>query len=453
MPSIQLRTTIPGPRSQELMQRRMHAVPRGVFHSTPVFAARAEGALVEDVDGNTFIDLAGGIGCVNTGHRAEPVLAAIRDQLDRYLHTCFSVSPYEGYVELAERLNQLTPGKFPKKTLILNTGSEAVENAVKIARAYTKRPAVICFEDAFHGRTLLALSLTSKTHPYKAGFQPFVSDVYRISYGCDFEGGLSTIESDCERHFEQVFKRVVAAESVAAVIAEPVLGEGGFIAPPPEYFRTLAEICRKHGILFIADEVQTGICRTGSLFACEQYGVEPDMLLSAKSLGGGLPISAITGRAEIMDSTEVGGLGGTFIGNPVSCAAALAVLDMVEREKLSERAQKLGDRFVERATRWKNQYPVIGRIHGIGAMRALELVRDRDSREPASAETKAIVRYCYEHGVLTISAGTFSNIIRLLMPLVITDEQFEEALCVLESALESVSGAPVAAGANRSSYA
>ncbi len=453
MPSIQLRTAIPGPGSQELMRRRDQAVPRGVFHSTPVFAAKAEGALVEDVDGNTFIDLAGGIGCVNTGHRAEPVLAAIRDQIERYLHTCFSVSPYEGYVELAERLNQLTPGKFPKKTLILNTGSEAVENAVKIARAYTKRPAVICFEDAFHGRTLLALSLTSKTHPYKAGFDPFVSDVYRVPYGCDLERDPSTIQSNCERHFEQVFKRIVAAESVAAVIAEPVLGEGGFIAPPAEYFRTLVEICRKHGILFIADEVQTGICRTGSLFACEQYGVEPDMLLSAKSLGGGLPISAITGRAEIMDATEVGGLGGTFIGNPVSCAAALAVLDMVEREKLSERAQKLGDRFVERATRWKKQYPVIGQIHGVGAMRALELVRDHESREAASDEAKAIVRYCYEHGVLTISAGTFSNIIRLLMPLVITDEQFEEALSVLESALESVSAAPVTAGMNRSSYA
>lgn len=457
MASIQLRTAIPGPRSQELMRRRTQAVPRGVFHSTPIFAARAEGAVVEDVDGNAFLDLAGGIGCVNTGHRAEPILTAIRDQIDRYLHTCFSVSPYEGYIELAERLNQLTPGKFPKKTIILNTGSEAVENAVKIARAYTKRPAVICFEDAFHGRTLLALSLTSKTHPYKVGFQPFVSDVYRIPYAycyrCSFGQDPATCELDCARHLEQVFKRVVAAESVAAIIAEPVLGEGGFIAPPPEYFRALTEICRKHGVLFIADEVQTGICRTGSLFACERYGIEPDMLLSAKSLGGGLPISAITGRAEIMDSTEVGGLGGTFIGNPVSCAAALAVLDIVEREKLSERAQKLGDRFMERATCWKNRYPVIGQIHGLGAMRALELVRDHGTREPASNEANAIVRYCYEHGVLTISAGTFTNIIRLLMPLVITDEQFEEALAVLESALESVSGSPEAATLNRSSYA
>jgi 4-aminobutyrate aminotransferase/(S)-3-amino-2-methylpropionate transaminase len=250
---------------------------------------------------------------------------------------------------------------------------------------------------------------------------------------------------------EQVVNRVVAAESVAAVIVEPVLGEGGFIAPPPGYFSTLAEICRKHGILFIADEVQTGICRTGSLFACEQYGLEPDMLLSAKSLGGGLPISAITGRAEIMDCTDVGGLGGTFIGNPVSCAAALAVLDMVEQEKLSERAQRLGERFIERARRWKNQYALIGEIHGLGAMRALELVRNVETREPAGEEAKRIVRYCYEHGVLTISAGTFSNIIRLLMPLVITDAQFEEALSVMEDALSSVSSTPVAS--ERSTYA
>jgi len=349
----------------------------------------------------------------------------------------------------------LTPGRFPKKTLILNTGSEAVENAVKLARAYTKRPAVICFEDAFHGRTLLALSLTSKTHPYKAGFEPFVSDIYRIPYAycyrCSYGKEPATCELDCATHLEHVFKRVVAAESVAAIIAEPVLGEGGFIAPPPEYFRILADICRKHGILFIADEVQTGICRTGTLFACEQYGIEPDMLLSAKSLGGGLPISAITGRAEIMDCTDVGGLGGTFIGNPVSCAAALAVLDMVENEKLSERAQVLGERFVERARCWKNQYPLIGEIHGLGAMRALELVRDLETREAAGEEAKKIVRYCYEHGVLTISAGTFGNIIRLLMPLVITDAQFEEALGVLEEALAHVSDTPTIA--QRSTYA
>jgi 4-aminobutyrate aminotransferase/(S)-3-amino-2-methylpropionate transaminase len=424
------------------MKRRVDAVPRGVFHSTPVFPARAEGAVVEDVDGNVFIDLAGGIGCVNTGHRAEPVVHAIREQLDRYLHTCFSVAPYEGYVALAEKLNNLTPGKFPKKTLLLNTGAEAVENAIKIARAYTKRPAVICFEDAFHGRSLLALALTSKTSPYKIGFAPFPSDIYRIPYAYCYRCALGkkypSCELACAEHLQEVFKRVVSPDSVAAVIAEPVLGEGGFITPPKEFFPTIVDICRQHGILFIADEVQTGIARTGTMFASEQFGIEPDMLLAAKSLGGGLPIASVTGRAEIMDASAVGGLGGTFIGNPVSCAAALAVLEMVERDGLCERARILGDRFVERAKEWQRRWPIVGAIHGLGAMRAIELVRDPDTRDPADAETKEVVRYCYEHGLLTISAGTFSNIIRLLMPLVITDQQFDEALQVMEDALAQV---------------
>jgi len=456
MASIKITTAIPGPRSQELMRRRNDAVPRGMYHSTPVFAARAEGALVVDVDGNTFIDLAGGIGCVNVGHRAEPVLEAIQQQTEKYLHTCFSVSPYEGYVELAERLNELTPGKFPKKTMLVNTGAEAVENAVKIARAYTKRPAVICFADAFHGRTLLALSLTSKVHPYKAGFEPFSSDIYRIPfaycYRCSFGLQYPSCEVACAHHLEQVFKNVVAAESVAAVIVEPVLGEGGFMTPPPEYFKIMAEICRKHGIVFIADEVQTGICRTGSTFAIEQYGVEPDILITAKSLGGGLPIGAITGRAEIMDAPVVGGLGGTFIGNPVSCAAGLAVLDIIEKENLNARAIKLEQRFLERAVAWKKEMPIIGAIHGLGAMRSLELVRDPVTKEPASEEVKAIVRCCYEQGVLTISAGTSGNIIRILMPLVITEDQFDEALSVLEAAIASVSGKPMAT-LNRGTYA
>jgi len=439
MATIRIRTSVPGPKSQELMERRVDAVPRGVFHSTPVFPARAEGAVVEDVDGNVFLDLAGGIGCVNTGHRAEPVVKAIEEQLQRYLHTCFSVAPYEGYVELAERLNRLTPGNFPKKTLLLNTGAEAVENAIKIARFYTKRPAVICFEDAFHGRGLLALGLTSKTSPYKIGFAPFPSDIYRIPYAycyrCAFGKKYPSCELACAEHLQEVFKRVVSPESVAAVIAEPLLGEGGFITPPKEFFRTIADICKRHGILFIADEVQTGIARTGTLFASEQFGVEPDMLIAAKSLGGGLPIASVTGRAEIMDAPGVGGLGGTFIGNPVSCAAALAVLDMVESENLCGRARSLGDRFVERAKQLQRRWPIIGAIHGAGAMRAIELVRDPETREPADAETKQVVRYCYEHGLLTISAGTFGNIIRLLMPLVITDQQFDEALQVMEEAL------------------
>jgi len=455
MATIQIRTAIPGPRSQQLMQRRRNAVPRGVYHATPVFAAKAEGALVEDVDGNVFIDLAGGIGCVNVGHRAEPVVAAIKEQASRYLHTCFSVSPYEGFVELAERLNALTPGNFPKKTLLVNTGAEAVENAVKIARAYTKRPAVICFQDAFHGRSLLALSLTSKVRPYKVGFDPFPSDIYRIPYAycyrCPLGLEYPSCEVACAKHLEHVFKNVVAPESVAAVIVEPVLGEGGFITPPPEYFKILAEICRKHNIVFIADEVQTGICRTGSLFAIEQYGVDPDILITAKSLGGGLPIGAVTGRAEIMDAPVVGGLGGTFIGNPVSCAAALAVIDMLESVDLNARAKQLERIFLERASEWREHMPIVGAIHGLGAMRSLELVRDHKTKEPATAETNNIVRYCYEHGVLTISAGTSGNIIRILMPLVITDEQFTEALSVLEAAIANAGVAATAS--DRGAYA
>ena len=438
--SIQLKTAIPGPRSQALMQRRNAAVARGVFHATPIFAAKTEGAILEDVDGNRFIDFAGGIGCSNVGHRAAPVLKNIREQVDRLLHTCFSVAPYEPYIQLAERLNQLVPGKFAKKTLLVNSGAEAVENAVKIARARTHRPAIICFEDAFHGRTYMSMALTSKVHPYKAGFEPFPSDVYRIPfaycYRCAFGLKYPSCALACAHHLEDVFRRTVAAESVAAIIAEPVLGEGGFMAPPPDYFKTLIEICRKHGILFIADEVQTGIARTGTLFACEQYGIEPDILVTAKSLGGGLPIASVTGRAEIMDSAGLGGIGGTFGGNPVSCQAALAVLEMVESENLCARATELGDRFVERARKWQQRWPMIGAIHGLGAMRSIELVHSPETRQPNDAATREVVKYCYEHGLITISAGTYGNVIRLLMPLVITDEQFDEALAVLEAALE-----------------
>jgi 4-aminobutyrate aminotransferase / (S)-3-amino-2-methylpropionate transaminase / 5-aminovalerate transaminase len=426
------------------MQRREAAVPRGVFHSTPVFAAKAEGAVIEDVDGNRFIDFAGGIGCQNAGHRSPKVVESVRAQLAQFIHTCFSVAPYEGYVRLAEKLNQLAPGEFLKKTLLMNTGAEAVENSIKIARAFTKRPAVICFDDAFHGRTLLALSLTSKTNPYKAGFEPFVSDTYRIPYAycyrCAFGLTYPSCALTCAHHLEDVFRRVVSAESVAAVIVEPVLGEGGFIAPPPDYFQVLSEICRKHGILLIADEVQTGLARTGTLFACEQYGLTPDLLVTAKSLGGGFPLGAVTGRAEIMDSANVGGLGGTFTGNPVACQAALAVLETIEQENLCARATQIGIRFVDRAHRWRQRWDNIGAIHGLGAMRAIELIRSPEGREPAESETKQIVKYCYENGLITISAGTYGNVIRLLMPLVITNEQFDEGLDVIESALERVFG-------------
>jgi 4-aminobutyrate aminotransferase / (S)-3-amino-2-methylpropionate transaminase / 5-aminovalerate transaminase len=444
MSSIQLRTPIPGPRSRELMNRRQTAIPRAVFHYTPIFTARAKGALLEDVDGNVFIDLAGGIGCLNVGHRADPVMCSLHQQADRFLHTAVSVSPYEGYIRLAERLNELTPGNFPKKTLIVNTGAEAVENAVKLARTYTKRPAVICFEDAFHGRSLLALSLTGKAHPYKAGFGPFVSEIYRIPYAycyrCAYHLQYPSCELTCAHRLKELLTLEVSADSVAAVIAEPVLGEGGFVAPPPDFYKILMEVCREEGIVFIADEVQTGVARTGTLFACEQYGIEPDLMVISKSLGGGLPIAAVTGRAEIMDAPGLGGLGGTYNGNPVACAVALSVLDMVEEQGLCARAVHLGEWFIARATKWRQRWPLIGTIHGLGAMRALELVCSPESREPASAEAAAIIRYCYEKGVLILSAGRYGNIIRLLMPLVITDNQFEEALCVLEDALVCVAG-------------
>ena len=442
MSTIQLRTAIPGPRSQALMKRRNAAVVRAAYHATPVFVAKAEGAIIEDVDGNRLIDFAGGIGCLNTGHRAPAVIEALRRQLDRFLHTSFNVLPYESYIAVCERLNSLVPVKGVKKTLLVNSGAEAVENAIKIARFYTKRPAVISFEDAFHGRTYMAMATTSKTHPYKAGFEPFPSDIYRIPYAycyrCSYSMKYPSCEVYCARHIEDTFKRVVAAESVAAVIVEPILGEGGFVTPPAEFYPILNAICRKHGILLIADEVQTGFARTGAMFACERMGFDPDLVTMAKSLSGGLPLGAVTGRAEIMDAPGVGQLGGTFSGNPAACEAALAVLDIIEKENLCARANLLGERFRKRAAKWQAQWELIGDVRGLGAMQAMELVRSKTTREPASDETAQIAQYCYEHGVVLITAGSYSNVIRLLMPLVITEGQMDEAMDVLEAALAQV---------------
>ncbi|HEY1421865.1 MAG TPA: aspartate aminotransferase family protein, partial [Candidatus Acidoferrum sp.] len=338
MKTIQLRTEVPGPKSKALVARREAAIPRGPQLVTPIFTAKAEGAWIEDVDGNRYLDFAGGIGCLNIGHRAPRVETAVKAQLEKFLHTCFGVTPYESYIALAEKLNSLAPMRGAKKTFFVNTGAEAVENAVKIARAHTKRPAVICFEDAFHGRTLLTMSLTSKTNPYKVGFGPFAPEIYRIPYAncyhCSYGLTYPSCKMTCAHHLEDTFKRVVAADQVAAIIAEPVLGEGGFVVPPMEFFPVIREICDKHGILFIADEVQSGIGRTGKMFAIEHYGVEPDLLITAKSLGGGLPIAAVTGRAEIMDSPIPGGLGSTFAGNPTSCVAGLAAIETIEKDGL-----------------------------------------------------------------------------------------------------------------------
>jgi 4-aminobutyrate aminotransferase/(S)-3-amino-2-methylpropionate transaminase len=420
------------------MARREAAIPRGPANATPIFAARADGAVIEDVDGNRYIDFAGGIGCLNIGHRSPRVISAIREQLEKYLHLCFAVTPYEGYVAVAEKLNTLAPGNFAKKTILVNSGAEAIENAVKIARAYTKRPAVICFEDAFHGRTLLTMSLTSKTHPYKAGFQPFASDIYRIPFAYPYRNASGATSEDFAHHLKDAFTRSVAPESVAAVIAEPVLGEGGFVVPPRDYFKHLQNICREHGILFIADEIQSGFARTGKWFASEHFGIEPDLITTAKSLGGGMPIAAVTGRSEIMDAPGPGSLGGTYCGHPASCAAALAAIETIEKDGLLARSTAIGEHFEKRARAWQKKWPLVGDVRGLGGMCAMELVRNAATREPADTETKEIAKHCYEHGLILITAGTFNNVIRILVPLVVTDEQLKEGLDVLEAALAGV---------------
>jgi 4-aminobutyrate aminotransferase/(S)-3-amino-2-methylpropionate transaminase len=443
--SIRLVTAIPGPKSREWLERGNANLPRGVPILLPVFIRRAEGAVLEDIDGNQLLDFAGGIGCQNTGHRPPAVVDAIHRQADSFLHTCFMVTPYESYVQLAEMLNERTPGRFAKKTFFVNSGAEAIENAVKIARSYTRRSGVVAFEDGFHGRTLLALSLTSKTHPYKAGFGPFAPEVYRMPYAycyrCAYNLTYPDCNVECARRLENMFVRHVEAGNVAAVLFEPVLGEGGFVAPPAEWFQVVARICRQHGVLIIADEVQTGFCRTGPLFACERFGLEPDIIVSAKSLSGGMPLAAITGRAEVMDAPGPGGLGGTFGGNPVSCAAALAAWKTLDELDLARRAVHLGGIFEQRARNWMDRFPLIGDIRGVGAMRAIELVRDRTSREPAPDIAKLVMQRCHQKGLLILTAGTFGNVVRILVPLVATDGQMEEGLNLLEDALTDAHGA------------
>ena len=445
MSAIHLKTQIPGPRSRELYARREAAVPRGPYNATPIFVKEGKGAILTDVDGNRLIDFAGGIGCLNVGHANDAVAAAVAEQARRFTHTCFHVAPYESYVRLAERLNALVPGAGPKKTFFANSGAEAVENAVKIARAATGREAVIAFEDGFHGRTLLAMSLTSKVHPYKAGFGPFAPEIYRVPYAycyrCSYHLEYPSCNVACADALEDYFKRYVAVENVAAIILEPVLGEGGFVVPPKEFLPKLREITQRHGILLIADEVQTGFGRSGKLFAIEHSGVLPDILIAAKSIAGGLPLSSITGRAEVMDAPGIGGLGGTFGGNPVSLAAAHAVLDQMEKGEILAQANRIGQAFAARAASWKERFPIVGEVRGVGAMWAVELVSDRATKAPAKDATNAVSKKCYERGLVTISAGTYGNVIRTLMPLVIRDEELAEGLSVFEGALAEVASA------------
>ncbi len=436
MAAIRLLTEIPGPRSREWMQRRNAIVAGGIGYSAPVFIERASGARLTDVDGNTFIDFAGGIGTMNVGHAQPDVVAAVTAQLNLFTHTCFTVTPYGVYVELAERLAALTPGKHAKKVMLASSGAEAVENAVKIARRATGRAGVVVFEHAFHGRTLFALGMTSKVKPYKSGYGPFGSELYRLPYPYSYRREAPLDEASIRAELTEFFNTQVAADNVACVVMELVTGEGGFIVAPPLYVKLLAEFCKANGILFIADEIQTGFGRTGKMFAAEHYpGLEPDLVIIAKSLAGGLPLSAIVGRAEAMDASQVGGLGGTYVGNPVACAAALAVLKVFERDGLVARGAAIGETIRARLDRLAASHPNVGESRGLGAMRAIELVIDKASKTPDKDRTAATIKRAYERGLITLSAGTFGNVIRVLAPLVIGDDELAEGLDVLEQAL------------------
>src|SRR4051812_4778097 len=420
-------TAIPGPRSLALMDRRRAAVPSAVGTTLPVFAARAAGGIVEDVDGNRFIDLAAGIAVTSVGASSPRVVAAVKDQADAFTHTCFQVTPYEGYVAVCEELNRLTPGDHPKRTFLVNSGAEAVENAVKIARSATGRQAVVAFDHGFHGRTLMGMSLTGKVMPYKQGFGPFAPEVYRAPYSYPYRGTgelASTLA---------VLDKTVGAANIAAVVVEPIAGEGGFIVPAPGWLAGLAEWCNANGVVLIADEVQTGFGRTGAWFACEHEGVVPDIVATAKALGGGLPIGGITARADLVDRVHVGGLGGTFGGNPFACAAALATIATIEQDGLLDRAKHIGDLILDRLSALRTSYDVIGDVRGRGAMLAMELVDAAGAPDPAL--TARVAAGCHSEGVLVLTAGSYGNVLRFLPPLVIDDGLIEEAMAVLEKAL------------------
>ena len=425
-------------------QLRQEHVAQGPANITPAVIKEASGALMTDVDGKQFIDFAGGIGVNNVGHCHPKVVKAIKDQADQFIHTCFHVGMYESYIKLARQLNDLAPGSFAKKTMFANSGAEAVENAVKVARYATKRPAIIAFENGFHGRTLLTMSLTSKIKPYKYGFGPFAPEVYRIPfaycYRCPFNEKYPNCDIACANYLEDYFITHVDPDSVAAIIAEPIQGEGGFVTPPPEYFPKLARIAKKHGILLIIDEVQAGAGRTGKFLAIEHWGIEPDIITQAKSLAGGMPLSAITGRAELMDAPHVGGLGGTYSGNPLSCQAALAVLDILLEDRLLERSKQLGEILNKRFTEMMNTYGIIGEVRGKGPMLAMELVKDRETKEPAAEEANKLTRICYEKGLVLLSCGNYGNVIRTLMPFVITDEQLDKGLSIMEEGFKELVG-------------
>ena len=439
MSHIQLKTTLPGPKSLAMLERRKNAIPSGLAKSTDIAVDRAEGALVWDLDGNQLLDFAGGIGMINVGHSNKEVVNAIKEQLDKYIHTCTLVTTIEPYIQLAELLNSVTPGKFPKKTLLANSGSEAVENAIQVSKYYTKRNAVLCFEGAYHGRTLLTLSLTSKYALFKKGFGSYVSDIYRIPAPNMYRKieGMTDEEyiQYCIKKLDEAFVSQIDPESLAAIIIEPVMGEGGFIPIPEEYLKKLREVCDQYGIVFIADEIQCGAGRTGKLYAMEHTGVVADIVVSAKSIGAGMPISAITGKAEILDAPHLGGVGGTYGGNPLSCVAAIAAIEILKSKSFLDRSIEVGNIIQKTMQEWKSKYRVIGDVRGLGAMQLVEFVQDRKTKEPDMAVAMEVIKDAISHGLILIRAGLFSNCIRLLPPIVITDEQLTEGMQVLEDAI------------------
>ena len=454
-PAIRLATPIPGPRSRAVFAARRDHVADGPFHATPIVAARAEGAVIEDVDGNRLLDFASGIGVTNLGHAEPGVVAAIREQAGKFIHTSINVVAYEGYVEVARRLNELAPGEWQKKTFLANSGAEAVENAVKVARRFTGREAVVCFEHAFHGRTYMAMALTAKAAPYKSGFGPFPAEIYRAPFpdfyrwpgigedvpACPGGGPCPLPRCLCREAFaafEQMARSEIGEGNIAAVVIEPVTGEGGFIPAPAPFLTALREWCDAHGVVLIFDEVQTGFGRTGTLFACEQLGVAPDLLVLAKGLANGMPLSAVTGRAELLDAAGTGGVGGTYCGNPVACAAALAVLDRFAIPSTLAHARRLGERLASRLEAWAGRFTCIGQTRGLGPMRAIELVKDRRTKEPDKAAAVALVKHNYEHGVITLACGTHGNVLRFLIPLTAGEEQLDEGLDVVEAGLEQI---------------
>jgi 4-aminobutyrate aminotransferase/(S)-3-amino-2-methylpropionate transaminase len=414
--------------NEDLQTLRTQVISSGVASVTGIYIESAKGAILRDVEGKEYIDFGGGIGTMNVGHSHPKVIKAIKEQAEKFTHTCFMVNPYDTALKLAEKLCQVTPGNFPKRALFINSGAEAVENAVKIARYYTKRPAIIVFENAYHGRTLLTMTMTSKVKPYKFGFGPFAPEIYQMPFG----DGIGP------EKLKDFFIKHVNPEAVAAIVAEPVQGEGGFFAPPPGYYQEMVKICRDNGILFVVDEIQSGMGRTGKMFAIEHWGVDPDLITVAKSLAAGMPVAAVVGRQEIMDAVHPWGLGGTFGGNPVACAAALAVLEVFEEENLLAKAQVMGKELKDRFEKWRKQFKVIGEIRGIGAMLGLALVKG-PNREPAGDAAKKLQAFCLERGLLILTCGSYSNVIRVLAPFVITDDQLKKGLSIMEQGLAEIS--------------